>query len=317
MTPRRLLLALLLPACAASQRPSSARPPRRFVLVTEAAALRTAPDASGAALALTHPGPFAFRRVRTRGDVVELETVAAPERQCAAAIVPPAGMRLRFYTTTRALGQAVARPLHLSGPEGSLTVAVGAPVREAADGVSLEVAHAGLRVSLREAPAVARSFAEPHAETPVERAERLGPGTRALLPEGAAVTVGDDAPVLVFLRSPMLQGSRVVVATPCVRFEGTVPSSAVLPVLDMELGDASRARLPRRVIRAGARLQWPGAGPAGRTVAAVAMADEGTAEGALRCFRVPLRVHGATVEPPPEVTVCAAAADVQDAGGEL
>jgi hypothetical protein len=316
MKPRRLLLALLLPACAASQRPNAARPPRRFVLVTDAAALRTAPDGSGAAVTLNHPGPFAFRRVRARGEVVELETVAAPERQCAAAIVPPAGMRLRFFTTTRALGLAVARPLHLSGPEGSLTVAVGAPVREGSDG-SLEVAHAGLRVALREVPRVARTFEEPHAERPVARAERLGPGTRSLLPEGASVTVGDDAPVLVFLRSPMLEGSRVVVAAPCVRFEGTVPPRAVLPVLEMELGDASRARLPRRVIRSGARLQWPGGAPAGRTVAAVTLTDEGRAEGGRRCFHVPLRVHGATVEPPPEVEVCAAEADVQEAGGEM
>lgn len=316
MTPRLALAALALAACASPQR-TAARAPRRFALVQGAAALRASASADAPALALAYTGPLAFRRVRLRGDLVELETVDAPERQCAPALAPPAGMRLRFFAPRSALGQAVARPLHVTGPEGSLTVAVGAPVREAPDGAGLEVAHAGLRVALRDVPPVARFFAEPHAERPAERAERLAPGTRSLLPEGAVVTVGDDAQVLVFLRSPMMQGSRVVVAAPCVRFEGTVPSGAVLPVLEMELGDASRPRLPRRAIRAGARLRWPNRGPAGRAVSQVTLTDDGRVEGDARCFRVPLRVHGAVVEPPPEVEVCAAHADVTEAGAEM
>lgn len=316
MSPRPLLAALALAACASTQRPAASRTPRRFALVDGAASLRATPTSPGPALTLAYAGPLAFRRVRVRGDVVELETVDAPERQCAPALVPPAGMRLRFHVPVSAIGLAVARPLHLTGSEGSLTVAVGAPVREAAGTGGLEVAHAGLRVSLRDAPAVARYFAEPHAEPAAPRAERLAPGTRALLPGGAAVAVGDDAPVPVFLRSPMIEGSRVVVAAPCVRFESTVPNRAVLPVLEMELGDASRARLPRWVIRPGARLRWPDRGPAGRTVSTVVITDAGRADGDGRCFRVPLRLHGAVAEPAPEVEVCAASADVREAGAE-
>ena len=119
-------------------------------------------------------------------------------------------------------------------------------------------------------------------------------------------------PVLVFLRSPTANGSRVVVATPCVRFEAVVPSSAVLPVLDMELPDHATARLPRRIVRAGVALRWPDGAPAGRTTAAVPLSDDGRLVGAMRCVHIPLRVSDAPEEPI-ETEVCADAQDVSEA----
>lgn len=310
---RRTLLALALPACATAAQPTTGRPPPRFVLVADVAALRTSPGASGPALASELPGPLAFRRVRARGGVVALETVASPERQCAATLVPPTGMRLRFVASAAALGQGLAAPLHRTGPEGTLSAAAGTPVQAGRAGEGTVVVQGGLRVALGAPVAVARSFGPPEAEAPTARAERLRAGTRAALPEGAAVTVTDDAPVLVLRRSQTGAGERVAVATPCVTWEAVVPADAVLPVLDMELGDASRPAPPRWVIRSGARLRWPDGAPAGRTVRPVALSDEGRTEGDGRCFRVPLRVQGATPERVVEVVVCAAATDVRAA----
>lgn len=312
---RFILAALCVTACASSQRPRGARPPQRFTLVS-ARSLRATPDGAEAPFALAYSGPLAFRRVRARGEVIELETVSDPERQCAATLVPPSGMRLRFFAASQSIGRALVESLHLTGPEGSLTVAAGAPLRDGAGGNGTEVAHAGLRVALRDAPAAARFFAEPQTERAVARAERLAPGTQSTLPAGATVTVTDEALVPVLLRRPSAQGARVVVATPCVRLEGTVEPRAVLPVLEMELGDAAPAQPPRWVIRAGARLHWPNRGPAGHTVSTVALATEGREDGDARCFRVPLHVQGATVEAPPTVEVCAATADVRATGGD-
>ena len=206
------------------------------------------------------------------------------------------------------------RLLTTSGLGGVAMHRIADPHHLAARG--LEVNHAGLRVALRVAPAAARFFAEPSAERTVARAERLAPGTRAALPEGATATVTDEAPVLVLLRSPSVQGARVGIATPCVRFEGSVESRAVLPVLEMEFGDPSPAQPPRWIIRAGARLHWPNRGPAGSTVSTVVLASEGRADGDARCFQVPLRVQGATVGTLPTVEVCAAAADLRGAGSD-
>lgn len=312
MNSRAFLWALASTACASSQHPTSSRTTRRFVLVADVAALRTSSPSvsSGPALPTVPHGPLAFRRVRTRGnDLVEVETVARPERQCAPTIVPPPGMRLRFVVPVRALGLAVVRPFHRTGPEGSLSIAIGTPVREDPATSALEVTHAGVRIVLHEAPTVARWFGEPHAEPRPARAERLAPGTRAVVP-GGSVRVEDTAQVPVLLRSSMQGGSRVVVATPCVRFEALVPHGAVLPVLDTELGDASPVRLPRWELRAGALLHWPDRSLAGRTVATVPLFDTGRLVGDLRCFRIPLQVQGTVLDPPPELDVCALSQDL-------
>ncbi|MBK6533099.1 MAG: hypothetical protein IPF99_26980 [Deltaproteobacteria bacterium] len=45
--------------------------------------------------------------------------------------------------------------------------------------------HAGLRLTLPAAPATALEHPAPQPDRPVARAERLAPGTRVTLPEGA------------------------------------------------------------------------------------------------------------------------------------
>jgi len=316
MAPRHLpLLALVLPACAASSPSPTLRPTQRFVLVTDLAALRTGPDATAPALGTDVAGPLVFRRVRARDGVVALETVAAPGRQCAATVVPPAGMRLRFVASTAALGQVLAETLHRTGPEGTLHAVAGTPVQAVPGSPGPVVVQGGLRVALGAPVPVTRAFETPAAERPVPRSERLRTGTRITLPEGAVATVTDDAPVLVMRRSPTEAGERVEVATPCVTWEAVVPAPAVLPEIDLELGDATRPEPPRWVIRAGARLRWPEGAPAGRTLRPVRVSDAGRVEGEMRCVRVPLRVQRVTLERVVEVVVCAAVADLHAADG--
>ncbi len=97
MRPLLLSLFAALPlACASAPRPAPAvRPAHRFVRVHEGTTLRTRPDDQ--APGVTVAAGATLRRVRARGEWVELETTPASERQCAPSLAPPGGMRLRFF----------------------------------------------------------------------------------------------------------------------------------------------------------------------------------------------------------------------------
>jgi hypothetical protein len=318
MSPRLAPCVLLAcVACASTRGTTTARPRRtRFVLVERAGVLRTRPSPDAPALSVTHDAALAFRRVGVRGDWVELETVTAPERHCAESLVAPAGVRLRLFAPTFALVPVVSHAARVSGPEGTYTLGVGLPVRESDDRSSVEIAHAGLRVNVTALPETARVYGPAFAEPPRERAERLRPGTRATLPNGAFIEVERDPPVYVLVRNPSAQGARVVVSTPCVWFDANVPSESVLPTMEVEVPERASVRLPRWVVRAGARLSWPDGSPAGRTTAAVTVTDEGRTDGARRCVHVPLRLSRSVGErASSDVEVCASADDVQVAGG--
>lgn len=300
-------LAASLAACASAQRPPAARAPR-YVLLEPGVAL----EAGATPVSLRADGPVVARRVRQRGDRLVVETVG-PDRQCAPALAAPAGMRLRLTVPASAVAVAVTRALHVSGPEGSLSVAAGVAARPNALG-GADLALQGLRVTLADAPETGRSFEAPRPEAVPARAERLAPGTRAALPRGASVEVGADAPVQVLLRSPALQGTRVVAATPCARFEAVVPTSALLPTLEMDFEGDADVPSPRAALRQGARLSYPDGSDAGRTTRRVLLAEAGRAAGATRCFPVTITLRGVPGEAPrARVEVCAAEADVEAA----
>lgn len=307
-----LLAAASLPlACASAQRPAvDARPAPRFVRVTEGTTLRTRAD--DAAPGVTVAAGATLRRVRARGDWLELETTALSARQCAPVLAPPGGMRLRFFARAASVGAVLATPLSSSGPQGSLSVQPGV----ASQGASL--LHAGLRLTLASAPATVAEHSLPQVDRPDASAERLAPGTRATLPDGVTVEVTRDPPVYVRSRRSTGEGARVVVATPCVRFEALVPDAAVLPALELDVEDrGEEAPDARWIVRAGARLRWPDGSPAGRAAARVRLTDGGRATEGRRCFRVPLRVVGGPSGAAPiEAEVCADAGDVAEAGAQ-
>jgi hypothetical protein len=261
MRPLLLSLFAALPlACASAQRPApAARPAHRFVRVHEGTTLRTRPDdqAPGVTVAVG----ATLRRVRARGEWVELETMPTSARQCAPSLAPPGGMRLRFFARSSSIAPVLAAPISLSGPQGSLSVQPGVALRGASG-----LDHAGLRLTLSAAPTTALEHPAPQPDRPVARAERLAPGTRVTLPEGATAEVTRDPPVYVLSRRATGEGARVVVATPCVRFEAVVADGAVLPALELDVDD--RGDDPpgaRWAVRRGARLRWADGSPAGRT----------------------------------------------------
>jgi hypothetical protein len=298
-----VLLAATLSACASQQAVATrARASQRYVLVKGGAMLRARPDEAAPGVAVASPSTF--RRVRERGPWVEVETVAAP--QCNAVVAPPAGMRLRFYVRGADLGEVLSRPLTLTGPNGSLTALPGVAAHAGATAVELE--HAGLRLTLAQAPSMGREHPASRAMRTSPRAERLAPGTSASLPDGVVAEVARDAAVYVSSRRASIEGARVAVVAPCVRFEGTVPERAVLPVIELDVDEAEGDAAPRWTLRRGAALRWPDGAPAGRATAAVELSDEGRAVGDARCFRVPLRVEGAA-GPALATEVCVAAAD--------
>ena len=307
MRPLLLSLFAALPlACASAQRPAPAvRPAHRFVRVHEGTTLRTRPDDQ--APGVTVAAGATLRRVRARGDWVELETMPTSARQCAPSLAPPGGMRLRFFARSSSIAPVLAAPISLSGPQGSLSVQPGVALRGASG-----LDHAGLRLTLSAAPTTALEHPAPQPDRPVARAERLAPGTRVTLPEGATAEVTRDPPVYVLSRRATGEGARVVVATPCVRFEAVVADGAVLPALELEVDD--RGDDPpgaRWAVRRGARLRWADGSPAGRTGARARLTDEGRVVDGARCFRVPLRVLGGPSGAEPlEAEVCADEGDV-------
>jgi len=301
-----MLFAAALPlACASTQRPAAARPAARFVRVREGATLRTRPD--DGAPGVTVAAGATLRQVHSRGDWVELETMPTSARQCAPVIAPPGGVRLRFFVRGADVGPVLAAPITLADPQGALAVQPGVAVRGAS-----ELVHAGLRLTMPSAPATAAEHPAPEVARPAPRAERLAPGTRAALPDGVTVEVTRDPTVYVLSRRATGDGARVVVATPCVRFEAVVADGAVLPALELDVED--RGDDPpgaRWVLRRGARLRWSDGSPAGRAAATARLTDVGRATEGGRCFRVPLRVIGGpTGAAPLEVELCADAGDV-------
>lgn len=306
-----LVTATLSAACASTQRPTAApRAPQRFVMVASGTTLHTRPD--DAAPGPTLPTAATFRRVRERGDWVELETVADPTRQCAAALAPPDGLRVRLFTRNTSLAQVLSRPLRLTGPEGSLVVQPGVEVREGSRRTApAELVHAGIRLVLVLAPSVGRDHPAPAAERMISRAERLAPGTRAALPDGVALEVQRDTNVYVRSRRSTIEGTRVTLATPCVSVEAEVSERAVLPVMELDVEEAETPAAPRWRLRRGARLRWPDGGNAGRAAGAVRITDEGHENAGARCFHVPLRVVGAAATAAPlDVELCADARDL-------
>jgi len=307
MRPLLLSLFAALPlACASAGRPPpAARPAHRFVRIHEGTTLRTLPDDQ--APGVTVVTGATLRRVRSRGDWVELETMPASERQCAPTLAPPGGMRLRFFARSSSIAPVLAAPISLSGLQGSLSVQPGVALRGEAG-----LDHAGLRLTLAAAPSTALEHLASHPDRPAARAERLAPGTRITLPEGATAEVTRDPPVYVLSRRATGDGARVVVATPCVRFEAVVADGAVLPALELDVDD--RGDDPpgaRWAVRRGARLRWTDGSPAGRAAARARLTDRGRAVDGVRCFRVPLRVlGGSTGAEALEVEVCADEADV-------
>ncbi len=304
-----LLLASALPlACASAPHPTAdARPAARLVRVADGTTLRTRADdqASGVIVA----AGATLRRVRARAGWIELETMPASARQCAPVIAPPRGMRLRFFVRPASIAPVLADRLSLSGPSGALAVSPGVPGRGS------EVFPAGLRITLSTAPALALEHPAPQVARPTQSAERLAPGTRAALPDGATVEVTRDPPVYVLSRRATGEGARVLVAMPCARFEAVVAESAVLPALDLEIDDhGDDSPGARWVLRADARLRWTDGSPAGRSVAEVRLVDAGRATEGARCFRVPLRVLGGpSAAASLETEVCADAADITEA----
>lgn len=305
---RSIGLALLAPtlvlACASAQRPAPSQPAPRFLRVAEGTTLRTRADDS--APGVTVAGGSTFRRVRARGEWVEVETLAG-SRQCVPVLRTPRGMRLRFFVRASSVGPVLASSMSASGPQGSLAIEPGVAVREGA-----ELVHAGLRLTLASAPTTAMDHPAPQTLRVPPSAERLAPGTRAVLPEGASVEVGRDVPVYVRSRRATGDGARVTVATPCVRFEAVVPEGAVLPALELDMEDRGDEPAGARwVVSAGARLRWADGSPAGRAATATRLTDEGRVSEGARCFRVPLRtVGGAPGVAPVETEVCAAETDV-------
>lgn len=299
-----VLASTLLLACASAQRPAPSQPAQRFVRVAEGTTLRTRAD--DGAPGVTVAGGATFRRVRARGEWVEVETLASG-RQCVPVLRTPRGMRLRFFVRASSVAPVLASSVSVSGPQGSLAVEPGVAVASGA-----ELVHAGLRLTLASAPATAMDHLAPQTLRVEPSAERLAPGTRATLPEGARVEVGRDVPVYVRTRRATGDGARVTVATPCVRFEAVVPEAAVLPAMELDMEDRGDEPAGARwVVRAGARLRWADGSPAGRATAAARLTDEGRASGGARCFRVPLRtVGGAPGAAALEAEVCAAEADV-------
>ncbi len=298
-------------ACASQQTsPTRARPSQRFVVVSSGATLHARPD--DASPSVTVPTSATFRRVRARGDWVEVETVADPSRQCAAALSPPAGMRVRLYVRASSLAQVLARPLRLSGPEGSLVVQPGVEAREGSRRTApVELVHAGIHLTLVLVPAIGRDHPAPAAERSITRAERLAPGTRATLPDGVALEVLRDTNVYVRARRSTVEGTRVTLATPCIAAEAEVPERAVLPVMELDVDEAEAPSSTRWTLRRGARLRWADGSPAGHAAGLVRIADEGRESSGSRCFHVPMRVVGAAATAVvPDVELCADAVDV-------
>jgi hypothetical protein len=286
MRPADLLLlsSLLSLGCASSQRPVAQHPAPRFLRVAEGTTLRTRAD--DGAPGVTVAGGATFRRVRARGEWVEVETLASA-RQCVPVLRTPRGLRLRFFVRSTSVAPVLAEAMSASGPQGSLAVEPGVALRER------EIVHAGLRLTLASAPGAAMDHPAPQTSRVAASAERLAPGTRAALPEGASVEVGRDVPVYVRSRRATGEGARVTVATPCVRFEAVVPAEAVLPALELDVDErGDEPEGARWVVREGARLRWADGSPAGRAATAARLGDEGRSGGGARCFRVPMRVMG-------------------------
>ncbi|MEZ4406849.1 MAG: hypothetical protein R3A52_10275 [Polyangiales bacterium] len=298
-----LLSAALLSACAATQRPSDARPARRYLRVAEGAVLHTRAD--DAAPSVTVAGGATFRRVRARGEWIEVETLASA-RQCAPVLRAPRGIRLRFFVRATSVAPVLAADVTTSGPQGSLSVAPGVALQ------GRELSHAGLRLTLASAPTSAMEHPAPRPQRARPSGERLAPGTRLALPEGASAEVGRDVPVYVRSRRATGEGARVTVATPCVRFEAVVPDAAVLPAVELDVdARGERAAGARWALRRGARLRWTDGSAAGRVTRGAWLTDEGRVSEGRRCFRVELRVSGGAPGAEPIATeVCADAADL-------
>lgn len=306
-----LALSLLSIACASTQRTATrARPPQRFVMVAATSPLYAHPD--DAAPAVTVSTATTFRRVRARGEWIELETVSDPARQCAPSLAPPDGMRVRLFARASSLSQVLTRPLRLTGPEGTLVVQPGVEVRQGARRTApAELVHAGMRLTLVLSPAVGRDHPAPAAERSITRAERLAPGTRATLPEGVTLDVERDTNVYVRSRRSTVDGARVAVTSPCISLEAEVPERAVLPVMELDIDEAEAPSGARWTLRRGARLRWPDGSNGGRAESAVHISDEGREASGSRCFHVPMRVVGAaSTAPPLDVELCADARDL-------
>ena len=292
-----ILSTTMVLACASTQ--VATRPTRRLVRVAEGTALHTRADDGSPSV--TVASGATFRRVRARGEWVEVETLAST-RQCVPTLRAPRGMRLRFFVRATSVAPVLAAGVSASGPQGSLTVEPGVALRER------ELTHAGLRLTLANAPASVMDHPAPRARRVSPSGERLAPGTRLTLPEGVSAEVGRDEPVYVRTRRETAEGARVTVATPCVRFEAVVPAAAVLPAVEIDVDDRGEGAAGARwVLRDGARLRWADGGAAGRATRGARLTDEGRVVEGRRCFRVELRVSGGA---PVETEVCADEADL-------
>lgn len=221
--------------------------------------------------------------------------MADPSRQCAAALAPPDGLRVRFFVRASSLAQVLARPLRLNGPRGrswcnrASRCAQGFSRRTA----PAELVHAGIHLTLVLVPAIGLDHPAPAAERSITRAERLAPGTRATLPDGVVLDVSRDTNVYVRSRRSTIEGTRVTLATPCIAAEAEVPERAVLPVMELDIDEAETPSAARWVLRRDARLRWPDGSPAGRAASRVRITDAGTGEtSGTRRFHVPTARRG-------------------------
>ncbi len=293
------LMAVLAAGCATTN--VVVVPSRRvtqYAVIAAGTPLRTRAEADAPSVML--PVAALFRRVRARGAWLEVETAARAERQCVPVIAPPEGMRLRFFVASDAVRPVTADDASARGPDGAWQVRTGV----LADGNSL--VHAGLRITPGTMPPTRDAHPAVRPQPVPASGERLAPGTTMTLPDGARAEVLPGAVVPVRSRRAAAEGARVTVELPCARVEAVVPASAVLPVLDLDVEDRDAPTPVQTEVGAGTALRWPDGSPAGRALGPASVPGEGRTVDDARCWRVALRVAGATPAVAPlETEVCA------------
>lgn len=318
MTRARLLAASLLPwlfaACAST--PTAPPPPRgsRFVLVPLSVTLRQRPhdDAPGVQF---RPGGTslevaAFRRVRARGEWVQVEPPTRPERQCHPTMELPPGMQLRFWVRASELAPALVRTVSRRGADGSeLRARPG--LRVVRDGDLSRIALApGTQVALALDPSeVGDAFAEPRPTAPGEPGERLtGDLNTPFLEGGQFMTTRGSTPVYVSERRAVQGGHLAQVQTPCADLTVRVQPQHVVPVVSVEMDERPerpRADVETATIPAGARLRWSDGALAGVALADIEVSPEVRRIAERPCHSVPLSVRGVEGLRPVRVEVCA------------
>jgi hypothetical protein len=306
---------------------------RQFVLIEPTGRLYTQPDDGATSVYLGDPAraeslrergeAVAFAVVRDLGDWIEVENLGreGADRHCHPGVLSLSSYRLRLFARRDALVPVVARAWEQRFDDGTavrLSPGVMVAATEGDGGAARHlIAAGGLTGWVALGDAIGEMYRPAGATAPPELDRHVPRSTverGALRYGGATLAPAPGAMSTYFAGAPRPAGAEVIatVHARCLQVDARLEPSALEPAGasdTLRLGESfSRTRVDR-----GAVAYWPDGEVAGAVIGPAFLDDEVEARGAMRCFSHTI-ARPSSPERPGDLTLCFAAADVQNPG---